>query len=708
MYLRDGLNKYPYKTLMVIAQHWRLEKLRHIKKNQLVARLAQTLLHHENLNTLFSQLTLNARSAIQALIVADGSLPFELFRQHFGEIRPYQLSHSERTLSTAEELAYLGLIFRLPRKPKPGEKQEIIIPSDLLEKLSSLPLFTSLEKHTDLAPHGDAILNDVIALLEFIQRQEVSAIHHGRWFSLNNLRALNKLFTTPEDFQNVRGELQSTLPRFIHFLAASAELIEVVDDTFTLSKTGREWLSESPESQLRQLWDAWRLNSTSQGIRWERFRYPLPPEMSIHIPPHMIKPDASPSYRLPSAPPEHAPYLISRILKHLANEAIGVPIECHTFYKTIWQKERAFWAFDVPVEEAVARNWFSFHDVAPDGWIVVGDVKPTLWPDFNKEPWNDEKRRRHLIPPEVQDFVDKALTTLLTWWGVVQFQDSDHFMLTPFANWLLHNKPSSAATLSMPSPEHKPPPQPHAQPTQIRLTHATLLEATSPDLMTSITRHRNVSKHIMRTLSRRTIMIDESEANKIARHLEREGYNLTNTLPSTTRKRRGAYSKSDATILLTAAHVYRALAQWLELPQPLPDAALRPLTNTLPPASQSAALDAAESTIERLTQLIDGWSGPSHPEKATLPQKKSLSIIEEALNNRHLLKLTYWSAGRGVRTSRTVEPYRLEWRGPIAYLVAFCQHAQDERRFRVSRIEAIELGAEIEDEEEWIDEWWQK
>jgi len=62
-------------------------------------------------------------------------------------------------------------------------------------------------------------------------------------------------------------------------------------------------------------------------------------------------------------------------------------------------------------------------------------------------------------------------------------------------------------------------------------------------------------------------------------------------------------------------------------------------------------------------------------------------LIEEALTRREALEIVYWTEGRGRRTQRVVEPRRLEWRGEVPYLIAYCRLRQEERVFRVDRIE---------------------
>jgi predicted DNA-binding transcriptional regulator YafY len=154
--------------------------------------------------------------------------------------------------------------------------------------------------------------------------------------------------------------------------------------------------------------------------------------------------------------------------------------------------------------------------------------------------------------------------------------------------------------------------------------------------------------------------------------------------------------------------------EWIELPQKIPYALSDKLNAQLSPAAQTAAEQAASQVSERIKQLIDGYA-PRYPfPEQTLPQEQSLPLIQQALQQGDYLDITYWSAGRGERTHRIIEPYRLEWRQQIAYLVAFCQQAHSERRFRLDRIEAIQLIENDNPEDEGndallsedVEAWW--
>ena len=60
------------------------------------------------------------------------------------------------------------------------------------------------------------------------------------------------------------------------------------------------------------------------------------------------------------------------------------------------------------------------------------------------------------------------------------------------------------------------------------------------------------------------------------------------------------------------------------------------------------------------------------------------------------MRLTYHAAGSDVVTLRDVQPRRIEWRGAVPYLIAWCNLRQDERTFRIDRIMTLESFMALE------------
>jgi predicted DNA-binding transcriptional regulator YafY len=68
------------------------------------------------------------------------------------------------------------------------------------------------------------------------------------------------------------------------------------------------------------------------------------------------------------------------------------------------------------------------------------------------------------------------------------------------------------------------------------------------------------------------------------------------------------------------------------------------------------------------------------------PTGPLLEFLEGAIRERATIEIEYYTAGRAHRTTRLVDPLRLEWRGDAVYLIAYCHLRGDQRVFRVDRI----------------------
>ena len=221
---------------------------------------------------------------------------------------------------------------------------------------------------------------------------------------------------------------------------------------------------------------------------------------------------------------------------------------------------------------------------------------------------------------------------------------------------------------------------------RVTLHQLTILETNTTTQMRKLTAGRTIKNSLSRTLSARAVVIKESAVPKVQQTLHKQGIHIAG-MPYLEVSHSSFSQASPAQFLLTA-HIYKRLAQWIKLPQPLPVSTLNQIEAQLDPSTRTIIEQAATDTIEQLKQVIDGWA--IRPlSGAGLPQNETLPIIEQAINKKQDLQLTYWSAGRNQRTNRQVEPQRLEWRGQIAYLIAYCHQAKAERRFRLDRIEQL-------------------
>ena len=208
---------------------------------------------------------------------------------------------------------------------------------------------------------------------------------------------------------------------------------------------------------------------------------------------------------------------------------------------------------------------------------------------------------------------------------------------------------------------------------QVRLHHVTLLETNSPALMTELTRPRRIRDQIRRTLSPRAVIVNEKKVGLITPHLLREGIPLTDApTPSLLEDNRQRQSdKAQPAHLLYALYVCQALSQWVEPPQRIPARLISTLSAQLDSGTCTAAKQSAEDYIEKIKHKIKEENEEPLPYSYRvnhngLPQEDTLPLIEQAINETRYLTMTYWTARRGVRSERKVEPMRIEYSNHIA------------------------------------------
>lgn len=226
-----------------------------------------------------------------------------------------------------------------------------------------------------------------------------------------------------------------------------------------------------------------------------------------------------------------------------------------------------------------------------------------------------------------------------------------------------------------------------------------VLETADPAIIERLAADRRGRSLIRRTLSPRAVAVDPTRLDQLIRRLaEQEG------LPPSVQVSAPVEGEQTARIaplaspaplpqpahLWLALQVYRQLGQYLRLPVRIPQAVLDSVAALLSPTDIAAADTAAGQVMAALQDSLQGRDPfPPWPEEG-LPLAESLPVIEAALAGGRLLEISYYTAGRAEVTRRMVEPYRLEWRGDVPYLVAFCHRVQAERVFRVDRIREIE------------------
>ena len=119
--------------------------------------------------------------------------------------------------------------------------------------------------------------------------------------------------------------------------------------------------------------------------------------------------------------------------------------------------------------------------------------------------------------------------------------------------------------------------------------------------------------------------------------------------------------------------------------------ALRTLAET-PGLASRDAVDRALAKVERAAGAAALPAG--RVEVAVEGEERVLPVVRDALERRRRLHLDYYVPGRDELTSRTVDPIRVLLVDGYSYLEAWDPRAEGVRRFRLDRVEAVQVLAE--------------
>ena len=82
------------------------------------------------------------------------------------------------------------------------------------------------------------------------------------------------------------------------------------------------------------------------------------------------------------------------------------------------------------------------------------------------------------------------------------------------------------------------------------------------------------------------------------------------------------------------------------------------------------------------------------PPSSNHPTDIHLQKIQQAVVNRQVVRMEYFSPGSGQFTERTIEPIGMVYYGDAWHIIAYCQLRQDYRDFRLDRMSKLSLLAE--------------
>ena len=234
--------------------------------------LAAGLLDPLSLRVALAHLSSGARRALEALIAAGGKMRSAQFGRDFGQVRPAGPGRLEREApwqnpaSPAEELLYLGLIFRAFDRDEGGPGEFVFIPTDLLPLLPLLPppaveppRFSVEAVPAPAQPRegGRALVQDLFAYLVHLQLHDVRPYTDGR-LGRRDLAELRCRLVDP-------GERRLAFLR--HLVMRLGFVVRQGEFLHLDAAPVKGWLAASPDAQSLALAEAWRDDPTWNDLR---------------------------------------------------------------------------------------------------------------------------------------------------------------------------------------------------------------------------------------------------------------------------------------------------------------------------------------------------------------------------------------------------------------------------------------------------------
>jgi proteasome accessory factor C len=100
--------------------------------------------------------------------------------------------------------------------------------------------------------------------------------------------------------------------------------------------------------------------------------------------------------------------------------------------------------------------------------------------------------------------------------------------------------------------------------------------------------------------------------------------------------------------------------------------------------------EVVERTLAKLEAAVGTQADQVHVADQPAADPSTVRLLEGAISRGHQVRLTYYVPTRDEETVRVVDPRAVAWVGQAAYLDAWCHLAQDDRAFRLDRIQSVE------------------
>lgn len=213
-----------------------------------------------------------------------------------------------------------------------------------------------------------------------------------------------------------------------------------------------------------------------------------------------------------------------------------------------------------------------------------------------------------------------------------------------------------------------------------------LLGVKQPQQLMEMLRHKRFRRHVQRQLSPRHAVIAGEMVPVLANWLQKRGY-LLGGEATDVRRRLLSRAEDDVSYDWLGLRLLVGLGGVIPLPYPPPFARLNGVGQALDAQQRSELEGVAEAILARLQVAVRGRDAFFPAATAAAPAL--IERIEEAIRLGNKLQIRYQSLGDNEARQWCIEPLRLERRGELYYLHAYCYQAEDERVFRLDRFEEM-------------------
>lgn len=226
--------------------------------------------------------------------------------------------------------------------------------------------------------------------------------------------------------------------------------------------------------------------------------------------------------------------------------------------------------------------------------------------------------------------------------------------------------------------------------TAITLQPVYLLSVQQPHQLNKILQNTRLRRRVTQQLSPRHAIVSPAITHPLQKWLNKQQTPLQ-TLQFTT-------ANSDAVTTSTAYHwlalrLLIDLGQLIPLSYPPPAALLNEISAVLPAQIQSEMEQFAQQTLDDLRQAIRGRDAFFPAPLGAAPNPEHRQLILHAIASERPLHILYQGLTDTQPIPRHIQPLRLEDRGPLSYLHAYCYNAAAERTFRLDRIKEARPGS---------------